>query len=133
MNAKTLVAAAMLLLATQPLLAQNKKVYRCENAAGRVTYSDEACKGGAELKNDDGRSDEQRKAAADVAKRDAQVTERMTRDRRAAEKASGNGGAVALIPYSAAAKAAKEQPGVKKSTAKKKRTKKGAAGGKVQA
>ncbi len=131
MNTKTLIAAATLLLAAQPLLAQNKKVYRCEESSGRVTYSDEACKGGAELRNDDARSDEQRKAAADVARRDEQRTEQMTRDRRAADKAAGRGGAVALIPYSAAEKAAKAQSSVKPSSKKspaKKKTKKNAAG-----
>ena len=50
MITKPMIVAATLLLAVQPLLAQNKKVYRCEDAGGRVTYSDEACKGGAELK-----------------------------------------------------------------------------------
>jgi hypothetical protein len=119
---KPLIVAATLLLAAQPLLAQNKKVYRCEDAAGRVTYSDEACKGGAELKNDDARSDEQRKAAADTAKREDQLTQKLARERRLAEKSAGAAG-VALIPYSAAEKAAKEQPSGKKMTAKKKKPK----------
>ena len=132
MNAKTLIAAAMMLLATQPLLAQNKKVYRCEDATGRVTYSDEACKGGAELKNDDARTDEQRKAAADSAKREEQLAQKMARERRVAEKSAGTAG-VALIPYTAAEKAAKEQPSVKKSTTKKKKVKPALAAEKSQA
>ena len=122
MNAKTLIAAAALLIAAQPLLAQNKKVYRCEDAAARVTYSDEACKGGAELKNDDARTEQQRKAAADVAKRDEKLGDKLARERLVAEKSAPKAGA-ALIPYSAAEKAAKELPVAKKSTAKKKKTK----------
>jgi Domain of unknown function (DUF4124) len=98
---KTGLIAAALLLAAQPLLAQNKKVYRCENAAGRVTYSDEACKGGAELKNDDARNSEQRQAAADVARREERLATRMTKERRAAEKAAPKPGA-GVIAHSAA-------------------------------
>ena len=122
MNAKTLIAAAALLLAAQPLLAQNKKVYRCEDAAGRVTYSDEACKGGAELKNDDARTEQQRKAAADATQREQKLGDKLARERLVAEKSAPKAGA-ALIPYSAAEKAAKEPPVAKKSTAKKKKIK----------
>ena len=122
MIAKTLIAAAMLLLAAQPLLAQNKKVYRCEDSAGRVTYSDEACRGGAALKNVDARSDEERKAAADVARRDEQLMQKMARDRRVAEKATGAGRSAALIPHSAAEKAAKEQSTIDKKRVTKKKT-----------
>lgn len=132
MITKPLFVAAALLLAVQPLLAQNKKVYRCEAASGRVTYSDEACKGGAELKNDDARTDEQRKAAADVAKREERLADKLARDRRAAEKLPGPTGA-AVIPYSAAEKAAKEQPGSKKVTVKKKKIKAPATNTKTQA
>ncbi len=132
MITKPMIVAATLLLAVQPLLAQNKKVYRCEDAAGRVTYSDEACKGGAELKNDDARSDEQRKAASDVAKREERLADKLARDRRAAEKLAGPTGA-AVIPYSAAEKAAKEQPSAKKTTAKKKKIKAPPTSAKTQA
>jgi hypothetical protein len=116
---KTLLAAAALLLALQPALAQNKKVYRCEDVRGRVTYSDEACSGGKELANTDERSAEQRKAAADVAKRDEKLADKLTRERVAAEKAARPGGA-ALIPHSAADAAAKAQPTTKSPTKKKK-------------
>ena len=58
----TAVASAasllLLMLALNPALAQNKKIYRCEDAAGRVTYSDEVCRGGTELKHADERSGE---------------------------------------------------------------------------
>jgi Domain of unknown function (DUF4124) len=117
-NVKTLIAAATLLLVVQPLLAQNKKVYRCEDGSGRVTYSDEACKGGAELKNDDARTEQQRKDAADVAKRDEKLGDKLARERLVAERSAPKPGA-ALIPYSAAEKAAKEPP-VKKIAKKKK-------------
>jgi Domain of unknown function (DUF4124) len=119
---KPMLVAGMLLLAAQPLLAQSKKVYRCEDVKGRVTYSDEACKGGAELKNDDGRSDEQRKAAADVAAREERLADKLTRERRAAEKAAP-APAAGHITHSAAEKAATEQPSSKKTTTKKKRVK----------
>ncbi len=131
MMSKSLIVTALLLLAAQPLMAQNKKVYRCENDAGRVTYSDEACKGGAELKNDDARSGEQRQAAADAAKREEQLANKLTRERRAAEKAAGPA-SVALIPYSAAEKAAKEQPSSKQVVAKKKKKIKVPASDKIQ-
>jgi hypothetical protein len=115
---KPMLVAAALLLTVQPLLAQNKKVYRCEDVQGRVTYSDESCKGGAELKHDDARSDEQRKAAAQAAKREERFADKLTRERRAAEKAAVPAN-VALIPYSAAEKAAKEQPNSNASKTKK--------------
>ncbi len=119
---KTSLIAAALLLAAQPLLAQNKKVYRCEEASGRVTYSDEACKGGVALKNDDARSDDQRKAAADAVKREEKLGDKLARDRRSAEKSAPKPSA-ALIPYSAAEKAAKESPADKKPATKKKKPK----------
>ncbi len=119
---KTSLIAAALLLAAQPLLAQNKKVYRCEEASGRVTYSDEACKGGVALRNDDARSDDQRKAAADAVKREEKLGDKLARDRRSAEQSAPKPSA-ALIPYSAAEKAAKESPADKKPATKKKKPK----------
>jgi Domain of unknown function (DUF4124) len=127
----SLIAAALLLLAAQPVLAQNKKVYRCEEAGGRVTYSDEACNGGVALNNDDARSDDQRKAAADAVKREEKLGDKLARDRRLAEKSAPKPGA-ALIPYSAAEKAAKEPAAGKKLTTKKKKPRP-AAGEKTQA
>jgi hypothetical protein len=118
---KTLLAAAALLLALQPAVAQNKKVFRCEDDKGRVTYSDEACRGGKALANADERSDEQRKAAADVAQREEKLADKLSRERIAAEKAARPGGA-ALIPHSAAEKAAAAQPTAKAPSKKKKKT-----------
>jgi len=129
---KSLIVGATLAFAAQPLLAQNKKVYRCEDAAGRVTYSDEACRGGAELKNDDARTDEQRKAAADVVKREDQMAQKLARERRAAEKKLAGPAGAALIPYSAAEKAAKETPSGKKIAVKKKKIKVPATNAKPQ-
>jgi hypothetical protein len=117
---KTLLAAAALWLALQPALAQNKKVYRCEDVRGRVTYSDEACSGGKQLANTDERSAEQRKAAADVAQREEKLADKLARERAAAEKTAQPGGS-AHIPHSAANDAAKAQP-TAKSPAKKKKT-----------
>jgi hypothetical protein len=116
---KTLLAATALLFALQPSLAQNKKVFRCEDANGRVTYSDEACRGGKELANADERSAEQRKAAADVAQREEKLADKLTRERVIAERAPRPGGA-AHIPHSAADKAAKAQPTAKPAPKKKK-------------
>lgn len=116
---KNLIAALLVsLLALTPALAQNKKVYRCENAAGRVTYSDEACRGGVALKNSDERSDSERDAAADVARREEALAAKLTRERRAAEKAAPSGG-VAHIPHTAAERAAQDKPSGKKTTKKK--------------
>lgn len=107
-----------LMLALQPALAQNKKIYRCEDAAGRVTYSDEVCRGGTELKNSDERSADERKAAADVAKREEALADKLARERRAAEKAGPSGG-TAHIPHSAAEEAAKAKPTAKTPSKKK--------------
>jgi hypothetical protein len=115
----TCFIAAALLVALQPAIAQNKKVFRCENINGRVTYSDEACRGGKELANTDERSPEQRKAAADVAQREEKLADKLARERVAAEKAARQAGA-AHIPHSAADQAAKSQPTAKSPTKKKK-------------
>ena len=119
MTTRTMALVTLLALcaAAPPLVAQNKKVYRCENAAGRVTYADEACKGGTELKNDDARNDEQRKAAADVAKREERLADKLARERRAENKATPVSTA-ALIPHTAAQDAAKPVAKTKAKTAK---------------
>jgi hypothetical protein len=116
-----LFVAAALWFVLQPAIAQNKKVFRCEDINGRVTYSDEACKGGKELANTDERSAEQRKAAADVAQREEKLADKLARERRAAERAGPQGGA-AHIPHSAADKASKDQPSATAATKKKKKT-----------
>jgi predicted nucleic acid-binding Zn-ribbon protein len=118
MTTKLAIAGTLLALALQPVMAQNKKIYRCEDAAGRITYSDEACKGGAELKNTDERSADERKAAADVAKREQALGDKLARERRAAEKAARPGGA-AHITHSAAEEAAKAKPSAKTTSKKK--------------
>ena len=115
---KLAIAGTLLALALQPAMAQNKKIYRCEDASGRITYSDEACKGGAELKNTDERSADARKAAADVAKREEALADKLARERRAAEKAARPGGA-AHITHSAAEEAAKAKPSAKTPSKKK--------------
>jgi len=118
----TAVASAasllLLMLALHPALAQNKKIYRCEDAAGRVTYSDEVCRGGTELKNADERSADERKAAADVARREEALAAKLARERRAAENAGPSGG-TAHIPHSAAQEAAKAKPSAKTPSKKK--------------
>jgi hypothetical protein len=112
MTIRTLAVAALCLLAAPELLAQNKTVYRCEELSGRVTYSDEACKGGVALKNDDARTDQERKQAEQVVKREERMADKLTRERRAAEKA-GRAPAAAHITHSAAEKAAKDASGTK--------------------
>jgi hypothetical protein len=124
---RSLILAALLTLAAQPLWAQNKKVYRCDDRAGRVTYSDEACKGGTELNNDDARSVDQRRTAQDAARREARLTEKLARDRLAAEKSAG-GPATGLIPHLAAERAARDRPSDKKRTTTRKKPKKNSQG-----
>ncbi len=117
---KTLAVATALWLALQPAAAQNKSVFRCEDNRGRVTYSDEPCRGGRALAHTDERSAEQRQAAADVVQREQRLADRLARERIAAEKAARPGGA-ALIPHSAALKAAAPPPRAKASSARKKK------------
>lgn len=105
-----------------PAMAQNKKVYRCEDASGKVTYSDEACRGGVELKNDDARSPAQREAAAQVVQREERLGDKLARERRVAEKQAAAHGP-AHIAHSAANEAARDAP--KKPPAKKKSARKG--------
>jgi hypothetical protein len=125
MMTKPLIVAATLLLAAQPLLAQNKTVYRCEEASGRVAYSDESCKGGVALKNDDARSDQQRQAASEALLREEKLGRTLANERRAEEKhAATQPKGAAIIAYPAAEKAAKEPPVDEKRAAKKKKTQK---------
>jgi hypothetical protein len=112
MTIRIVALAALCLLATPTLLAQNKTVFRCEDLSGRVTYSDEACKGGVALKNDDARTEQERKEAQQVVKREERMADKLTRERRAAEKANRAPGA-AHITHSAAEKAAKEASAAK--------------------
>ena len=116
MTIRTLAVAALCLLVAPTLTAQNKTVFRCEDPSGRVTYSDEACKGGVALKNDDARTEQERQAAAQVAKRDERLTDKLRKERLAAQKATPAAG-TAHIAHSAAEKAAKDDTGVKKKPA----------------
>ena len=119
MKTKLVVAGAVLALIAHGAVAQNKKIFRCEDANGRVTYSDEVCRGGLELKNADERSAGQRDAAAGIVKREEAMATKMARERRAAEKTAASSGA-AHIPHSAAEQAAQDKPAAKKTTTKKK-------------
>jgi Domain of unknown function (DUF4124) len=114
---KTLIVAATLLLAMPPLLAQNKTAYRCEGPDGRVTYSDDACKGGVALKNDDARTEQQRQAATETVKREEQLGDKLARSRRADEKIAMRNG-VGMIANSAAEKAEKADRAEKEANAK---------------
>jgi hypothetical protein len=116
MMIRTLAVAALCLLVAPTLTAQNKTVFRCEDPSGRVTYSDEACKGGVALKNDDARTEQERQAATQVAKRDERLADKLTKERLAAQKATPAAG-TAHIAHSAAEKAAKDATGVKKKPA----------------
>lgn len=77
---------ALLLLAPllSPVAAQ--KIFRC-GPEGK-TYSQTPCKDGYEVNANDPRSPEQRKAAEDVVKREAKLTEKMVREREAKEAAA---------------------------------------------
>jgi hypothetical protein len=80
---RTRLGIAVLLLA--PLLspAAAQKIFRC-GPEGK-TYSQTPCKDGYEVNANDQRSPEQRKAAEDVVKREAKLTETMAREREAKE------------------------------------------------
>ena len=67
--------------------AASQQVFRC-GPDGRV-YSQTPCKDGYEVKADDARSAEQRKAAEDIARREEKRAEKMTRERQAREAAAG--------------------------------------------
>jgi Domain of unknown function (DUF4124) len=123
MTIRIVAAAALCLLAAPTLLAQNKTVFRCEDLSGRVTYSDEACKGGVALKNDDARTEQERKQAEQVAKREERMADKLTRERRAAEKAHRAPGA-AHITHSAAEKAANDAGAAKNKKAATNKSKK---------
>lgn len=102
-----------------------KKVYRCE-VNGKVTYTDETCKGGAELAADDARSESQRKAARDAVAREGKLAQQMTRERQAAEAAAAKQGA-AHIGHSAADAAASAVPSTDKKMKKLKKAAKAPA------
>ena len=109
MNRETICLMAALALAGSGALAQSQKVYRCEEG-GRVTYGDAPCKAAVEIKADDARSEEERKAAREVAQRDKKLAQQLTSERRAREAASGGAAKATHIPHSAAIEAAKEPP-----------------------
>ena len=99
--------------------AASQQVFRC-GPDGRV-YSQTPCKDGYEVKADDARSAEQRKAAEDIARREEKRAEKMTRERQAREAAAGTP-VVAVIANPAAAKAAAPvAPAASAAKAKKKR------------
>ena len=100
--------ATLLLLAGGPAMAADSKIYRC-GPDGRE-YSQVPCKDGREINAADPRSDAQRKAAADVTRRDDQLAEKMARERQAREAAAGKQTAINVGPAkppAAAASAAK--------------------------
>jgi hypothetical protein len=123
MTIRLVAVAALCLLAAPTLLAQNKTVFRCEDLSGRVTYSDEACKGGVALKTDDARTEQERTQAEQVVKREERLADKLTRERRAAEKAAG-APAAAHITHSAAEKAAKNVSATKSKKASTPKSKK---------
>jgi hypothetical protein len=97
------LAGLSLLLAGGPALAQ-KKVYRCE-VAGKVSYGDAPCKGGAEVAVEDARSEADRKTARAAVQREKQLTDQATAERRAAD-AKAPQQVAGHIAYSDAEKAA---------------------------
>ena len=101
--------------------AASQKVFRC-GPDGRV-YSQTPCKDGYEVKADDARSEQERKAAEEQLKRDDKLNEKMARERRAYEAASKPG--IGVIVNPAAAKPAASA--ASSAAAKKKRHPKRAA------
>ncbi len=110
------MAAWLWLIAAGGASAAAQKVYRC-GPDGRI-YSQTPCKEGYEVDADDKRSAEQRKAAAEVLKRDEKLADKMTRERLAREAAAAKQGAARIGPPAAAKPAASSAS----AAAKKKRT-----------
>ncbi len=90
---------AALSLACGSAAAASQKVFRC-GPDGRV-YSQTPCKDGYEVKADDARSEQERKAAEEQLKRDDKLNEKMARERRANESASRPGIGVIANPAAA--------------------------------
>ena len=112
---------AALSMACGGAAAASQKVFRC-GPDGRV-YSQTPCKDGYEVKADDARSEQERKAAEEQLKRDDKLNEKMARERRANEAASKPG--IGVIANPAAAKPA--AAAASSAAAKKKRQPKPAA------
>ena len=100
MNDKVLsLFIALLCLAGGSAGAASQKVFRC-GPDGRV-YSQTPCKDGYEVKADDARSEQERKAAEEQLKRDDKLNEKMAHERRANEAASKPGIGVIANPAAA--------------------------------
>jgi hypothetical protein len=107
-NGKVRCLATLALAAAAAPCWSQKPVYRCEQS-GRVTYMDSPCKAGVEVPAADPRTDAERRAAADLVKREQLMAERMARERRATEAAAARRGH-AHIRHSAAEQAASAVP-----------------------
>ncbi len=88
--------------------AQGTKVYRCTQADGRVTYSQQACAHDADtLDVRDKRSAQQVSDAKDTHERERALAKRQARERRKMERAGAETPAKALTVASVAAKSNK--------------------------
>ena len=112
LNAALAVAASLWLVAAGGASAAAQKVFRC-GPDGRI-YSQTPCKDGYEVDAEDKRSAEQRKAAAEVLKRDEKLADKMTRERLAREAAAAKQGAARIGPPTAAKPAASSASAVAK-------------------
>lgn len=118
MTPRLALSIAALALASGAAGAASQQVYRC-GPEGRA-YSQTPCKDGYAVPTDDARSAEQRKAALETVKTDAQLAERMAREREARERAaarqgptiirSSGVGKAAPRPAPAASAAARKKP-----------------------
>jgi hypothetical protein len=114
-GAAVAMTTSLLLFAADGASEAAQRVFRC-GPDGR-TYSQTPCKDGYEIDTDDMRTAEQRKAAAEVLKRDAKLADQMTRERLAREAAAAKQGTARTSPP----KAAKPPASAASATAKKKR------------
>jgi len=109
------MTTSLLLVVADGASEAAQRVFRC-GPDGR-TYSQTPCKDGYEIDTDDMRSAEQRKAAAEVLKRDKMQADKMTRERLANEAAA----AKQTTASSGPPKAAKPPASTASAAAKKKR------------
>ncbi len=88
------VTCLLIMLASAADAAQPQTVYRC-GPDGRV-YSQTPCADGKVVTIEDSRSDQQLKAARDVAKRDAQQAQSLAEERKQREAAAAGQGATGI-------------------------------------
>ena len=108
--------AALAMLMLLPALAAAQTVYRC-GPEGR-DYSQTPCKEGRAVDAADPRSAIQQREARDIATRDAQLAEKLSRENRAREAEASRSRAAGIQPAAKPASAAASAPHHKKKKSK---------------